>query len=137
LGTNAINQLPLSNTQLIQSNQQSIFNNVSGLVNNTPQSPPLNTNTYIPPVNTGNTRSESQIGSVLSESAPNPITPPVNPTAEINLGQYDQSTIQTMSRVKQYSSNTANIKRLRHNTTTTDSKPSKEYINPQSNTYKG
>ncbi|HHW89980.1 MAG TPA: hypothetical protein GX745_03650 [Clostridiales bacterium] len=39
LGTNAINQRPLANTQAILSNQQSIINNYSGLINNATSTP--------------------------------------------------------------------------------------------------
>lgn len=142
LGTNAINQLPLSNTELIQSNQQSIFNNVSGLINNT--SPPQTTvtNTYIQPVNTSN-NTGSSIGSAAvnnstgAESNQVIITaPPSNPESNKSQ-QTDQTTMQTMARIKQYGSSTAGLTRLRQNSQTqTVQKSVGQYINPQNRTYK-
>ena len=144
LGTNAINQLPLTNTELIQSNQQSIFNNVSGLINNTSPPNPTVTNTYIPPVNTQN--SGSSIGSpavidntALQSDATTITAQPNNPTpVETQNQQGNQATMQTMAKVRQYGSSTSGVSRLNKSSQNqTYAKPVEHYINPQPRTYKG
>lgn len=129
LGTNAINQLPLTNTQLIN-NQQSSINNISGLINNTTSNSTI-TNTYIPPVDsqTNNTSTGSLISDASTITAP----PVQNQTESLDL-----STMQTMAKVKQYGSSTSGLSKLsKTSQSQIHAKPVEHYINPQNRTYKG